>query len=137
MNLLHHCPDVIGTHASLIALLCWFSCTRHSRISAMYCVKGGILSRVGRPIICSKFSQQKPHHPVILQMVHKHPEILFHTWIHSLRLSVCLWVAACQHSLINPQPTAHLLLNGRSKLRASIRNNGQWESMKTYHIPQK
>jgi len=95
VNLLHHRLDIIGTHTSLISLLCRFSCKRHPRIRSLNRIKWSTLSCLRHSIICSKLCQWEPLDPIILLMVYKHPEILLQTGIHSSPLSLRLWMKSC------------------------------------------
>jgi len=60
-------------------------------------------------------------------------DVLFHTRIYSLRLTICLWVEHCWQPVNNPQATTYLSPKHWCELRSPVRNNCQWELMKTYH----
>ena len=113
MDQLHWCLNRVSTNPSLIPILCWLSCKCHSRVNALYHIQWDALSSLRRPMICCKLSQRKPVHTVILLMMYEQLGILFHTRVLSFCLSISLRVESCWHSLINPQPTTHLLPKGR------------------------
>lgn len=102
MNLLHRCLNPIGIYTSLILGPCWFFYKRHLGVRTLSRMKRSTLCGLGPSVICSKLSLRKPLDPIIMQIVHKHREVLFHTSIHSFHLSVCLWMKRCQDPSINP-----------------------------------
>ena len=109
MNLLHRCLNIIGTQTLLIPFLCRFSRKCHPGIRTLNRIEWSTRSCLQYSIICGKLCQLKPLNPFIMLMVYKHPEILLDTSVHLFCLSIRLWMKGCQHSLVNPQSTTHLL----------------------------
>jgi len=106
MDWVHLCPDLTGTNPSSISVPRWFSCKWHPGVRTLHYKEWSTCCFLGQSVISSKLSQRAPLNPINLLMLHKHSKILFHTGIYSFCLSIRLWMKSCQHSSINPQPTA-------------------------------
>jgi len=102
VNLLHRGLDLISIPASMILLLRWFCCKWHLWVHSLDRKERSALSCLQYSIICSKLRQRKPLYPVILLVVDKHLQALFHTGIHSFSLAIHLRMERCWHSSVNP-----------------------------------
>ena len=102
MNLLHRSLDLISIPASRLSFLRRFSSEQHLSIHSLNRKEGSTLSCLRYSIICSTLGQRKPLHPVVLLMVNKHSQELFHAGIHSFSLAVRLRMERCRHSSVNP-----------------------------------
>jgi len=123
MNLLHCYLDLICIKELLNLFFGRFPCKQHPGIYPWNLWKQGTLCWLRRPIICGKYAQREPIHPVVLLMVNEHRVLLSHTGLHLFCLTVCLHVESCQHPMINPQMVTYLPPKSQSKLWSWIGNN--------------
>jgi len=126
MNLLYPILTKISIQASMILFLHWFPCEWLPWIYRLNRKQGGTLRLLRGSILCSKLSQGNRLYLIILLVIHKDQQILFHTGIHPFRLSIRLRVECCRHWSINPQATAYPAAECGGQLRPSVRNNCCW-----------
>src|SRR5579859_4866055 len=84
-------------------------------------------------VIMAELCNFQPLCPVVLPVVDKCPEVLFHLLVNTLRLSICLWVVGCGCIGADPEESEQFSHVLGYKLRVSVMDDLPGKSMIPEH----